>query len=97
MKYGHERDARASRGEGRQIGGGPVGASTFESYSGEYEYKWNYENYYIPKKTFVKDQLLYHGYSYGLGVGPEDVSASGSTFSGDTAYLGEMTNLIKPK
>ncbi|MFP3596601.1 RHS repeat domain-containing protein [Chryseobacterium sp. SIMBA_029] len=83
--------------EGRQAGVGLVGVSTFESYSGEYKYTWNYENYYIPKKTFVKDQLLYHGYTYGLGVGPEDVSASASTFSGDTSYLGEVTNLIKTK
>ncbi|WP_089756440.1 DUF6443 domain-containing protein [Chryseobacterium soldanellicola] len=84
-------------GEGAQLGVGPVGASKFESYSGEYKYTWNYENYYIPKRTFVKDQLLYHGYSYGLGVGPEDVSASSSTFTGDTKYLMELTNLIKPK
>jgi hypothetical protein len=41
--------------------------------------------------------LLYHGYSYGLGVGPEDVSALASAFSGDTKYIGEVTNIIKSK
>ncbi|KQM56832.1 RHS repeat-associated core domain-containing protein [Chryseobacterium sp. Leaf201] len=79
--------------EGVQGGGGPVGVSMFKSYDGEYKSKGGW----FSGKTFQKKSLLYHGYSYGLGVGPEDVSASVSAFSGDTKYLGEVTNIIKSK
>lgn len=79
--------------EGVQGGGGPVGVSMFKSYDGEYKSKGGW----FSGKTFQKKSLLYHGYSYGLGVGPEDVSASASAFSGDTKYLGEVTNIIKSK
>lgn len=68
---------------GYSIGGG----SLFKSYDGEYKGNW------IKGKTFQKKSLLYHGYS--LGVGPEDISVYGSRFSGETKFIGDITNRIK--
>lgn len=78
--------------EGYQGGASVVGASTFKSYKVEYKNNGGW----FSGKTIQKKSLLYHGYSYGLGVGPEDMSASGSRFSGETTFIGEATNIIKP-
>ena len=75
--------------EGTQVGAGPMGESIFESYEGEYKGNW------WTGKTFEKKRKVSHGYSYGLGVGPEDLSVSGSRFVGDTKFIGEITNLGK--
>ncbi len=77
--------------EGNQGGVGPLGGSSFKSYDGEYKGNW------LTGKTFQKKKLLYHGYSYGLGVGPEDLSVSGSKYTSDTTFIGEVTNVIKAK
>lgn len=79
--------------EGYQGGISLGGGSVFKSYDGEYKSKGGW----FSGKVFQKKSLLYHGYSYGIGVGPEDISASASRFSGDTTFLGEITNIIKPK
>lgn len=77
--------------EGYQGGYGSGGGSSFKSYDGEYKENW------LTGKTFQKKSQLYHGFSYGIGIGPEDVSASGSKFSGESKFLGEVTNNFKVK
>ncbi len=77
--------------EGYQGGYGLGGGSSFKSYDGEYNGNW------LTGKTFQKKSQLYHGFSYGIGIGPEDVSASGSKFLGESKFLREVTNNFKVK
>lgn len=69
------------------------GGAKFESYSGEYQKTGGF----FSKSVFKKDRKLYHGESFGVGLGPEDLSVSDSIFSGDTKYMGEITNQIKER
>jgi len=80
-------------GEGFQGGFSFIGGSKFESYSGEYQKTGGF----FSKSVSKKDRKLYHGESFGVGLGPEDLSVSGSIFSGDTKYMGEITNQIKER
>ena len=80
-------------GEGFQGGFSFIGGSKFESYSGEYQKTGGF----FSKSVSKKDRKLYHGESFGVGLGPEDLSVSDSIFSGDTKYMGEITNQIKER
>lgn len=83
--------------EGVQFGMGNAGANKFESYEGE----WIGGDGCAGENTsglFKKGRLLYHGYAFNLGIGPENFSpVSGSKYQGCSTYQGIVPDNCQPE